>query len=628
MLAAVPTSEHTVREHTVQIAGERRAQIDGRGIARTQLPRPWALALATAIPLSVLYLILRPPSGDLAAATYRGEVFARAGLTLWDNGWYGGHYLPGYSLLAPALGSLTGERLLLVLSTIAAAGLFGLIAERAFSLGGARVAAVSFALGASVTMLSGRVAFSLGLAVGLLAVVALQRGRRPVFGLPAALALAALTSLSSPVAGAFLALGGVAYALAGAAGGTRGAAGGTRGAVGGTRGAAGGTRGAVGATGVAGATGVSRGQVRRGLAFAAAALAPILLLTLAFPEGGWEPFAPSVFWPGLAGVALIALLLPRVASALEPRAVRVLTWGAWLYALALIGSFALHTPVGSNAARLGELLAAPLVAGALWEHQNLKNGGPGSPAFGRLRHPRVALVALAPALLYWQLETPINDVSALGGDPSVNVSYYAPLLGELERRARGAPLRVEVPLMGAHWESVYLPEHGSILLARGWERQLDTRYAALFYAPTLTAAAYRGWLYENAISYVALPDVRLDFAGAAEGRLIAHGLPYLREVWRSPHWRLFAVSGARALAQPPALLTEVGADSFTLAAPRPGSYGVRVRFTPYWAIEQGRGCVRDGPGGWTTVEARTAGTIRVGIDFSLTRIFSKGPRCA
>lgn len=151
---------------------------------------------------------------------------------------------------------------------------------------------------------------------------------------------------------------------------------------------------------------------RRGLAFAAAALAPILLLTLAFPEGGWEPFAPSVFWPGVAGVALIALLLPRAVSDLAPRAASALTWGAWLYVLALIGAFALRTPVGSNAARLGALFAAPLVAGALWERR------------------RVALLALAPVLLYWQLETPLNDVSALAGDPSVNASYYAPLLGE------------------------------------------------------------------------------------------------------------------------------------------------------------------------------------------------------
>jgi hypothetical protein len=224
-------------------------------------------------------------------------------------------------------------------------------------------------------------------------------------------------------------------------------------------------------------------------------------------------------------------------------------------------------------------------------------------------------------------------VSELVGDHSVNASYYAPLLGELQERAGKAPLRVEVPMVGTHWESVYLPEHGSILLARGWERQLDTRYAALFYegegaGQALTPAAYRAWLYENAVSYVALPDVRLDFSGVAEGRLIARGLPYLHEVWRSAHWRLYAVRGALPLASPPAVLTGVGADSFTLAAPRAGSYTVRVRFTPYWALVRGHGCVRSAPGGWTEVDARVAGTLRVDIHFSLARVFDHGPRCA
>jgi hypothetical protein len=525
------------------------------------LARPWAIALAVSIPLAVLYLALEPPSGDLAAATYRSDQFARVGLTLWDNGWYGGHYLPGYSLLAPALGALLGNRVLLALCTVGAAASFGLIVQRVFPPEGARIAAGSFALGASVTMLSGRVAFGLGLLVGLLAVLALQWGRVPI-----ALALAVLTSLASPVAGAFLALGGLAYALTGGA--------------------------------------------RRGLALAAAALAPILALTVAFPEGGWEPFAPSLFWPGLAGVALIALMLPRLAGGLSPRAARTLAWGAWLYAVALIGAYALRTPVGGNAARLGALFAAPLVAGALWERR------------------RLALLLLAPALLYWQLETPLNDVSELAGDPSVHASYDAPLLGELERRAHREPLRVEVPMVGSHWESAHLAEHGSILLARGWERQLDTRYGARFYeGPPLNATAYRAWLSENAVAYVALPDVRLDYSAAAEGRLIARGLPYLREVWRGAHWRLFAVVGAPPLAAGPAVLTGVGADSFTLAAPRPGSYVVRVRFTPYWALLRGRGCVRAAPGGWTGVDARAAGVIRVGIAFSLARVFDHGPRC-
>jgi len=560
------------------------------------------LALAVSVPAAVLYLILQPPSGDLAAATYRGNLFARAGFTLWDNGWYGGHYLPGYSLLAPAVGALVGERLLLALSTVAAAVLFGLAAQRAFSAGGARIAAASFAVGASVTMLSGRVAFGLGLAVALAALVALatsvepvaqsapRPARRPVFGLSLALVLAVLTSLSSPVAGAFLALAAAAYASAG----------------------------------------LGTGATRRGLAVAAAALGPIVLLALAFPEGGWEPFAPSVFWPAFGGVAAIALLLPRMAGDLQPNAARTLARGAWLYEAALLGAFVLRTPVGSNAARLGAMFAAPLAAGALWEHRRPSGKeGPGPRTKSLLRHPLV-LLALAPALLYWQLETPINDVAALAGDPSVHASYYRPLLAELQDRADGAPLRVEVPLTGAHWEAAFLPDQGPILLARGWERQLDTRDAALFYEEEghrLTAAAYKEWLQENGVSYVALPDVRLDFAGAAEGRLVARGLPYLREIWRSAHWRLFAVAGAPPLATPPAVLTETGSDSFTLGVPRAGAYGVRVRFTPYWALTQGHGCVRAAPHGWTAVDARAAGTIRVAVVFSLGRLFDHGPRC-
>jgi hypothetical protein len=693
--------------------------------ARALLTRPWALALASAIPLTALYLALEPPSGDLAAASYRSEVFARSGFTLWDNGWYGGHYLPGYSVLAPALGALAGERLLLGLCTIATAVLFALIAQRVFGLAAARVAAVSFALGACVTMLSGRVAFSLGLAVGLLAVLALMH-RRPA----AAVALGALTSLCSPVAGAFLALAGLAHALArGRAGSRHGAAPGRRGGAGDVDGHSFGGRRARARTrasasrehihppprspgdgphGVGdthhsssdGPGGVDDGHRRlgdgpgsagdaprrprnepggtgdadrwpggrprlreearlHGLSLAAAALTPIVLFALAFPEGGYEPFAASVFWPGLAGVTLIALALPRLGGDLRPGVARALASGVWLYALALIGSYALRTPVGSNAARLGELFAAPLVAGVVWEGlrqdevrrrkdgkhrwQDEKHRWHGEnhlwhdlevdrlsphPAFPAwLRHP-LALAALALVLLYWQLETPLNDLAALAGDPSVNASYYAPLLAELQRRAHGEPLRVEVPQTGAHWESAYLPEHGSILLARGWERQLDTRDAALFYGPTLTASTYQRWLTENAVSYVALPDIRLDFAGEAEGRLIARGLPYLREVWRSPHWRLYVVAGAPPLAQAPAQLVAVGADSFTLAAPRTGSYEVRLRFTPYWALQRGDGCVRSAPNGWTTVQARAAGTIRVGIDFSLARVFSDGQRCA
>jgi hypothetical protein len=444
------------------------------------LARPWALALAVAIPLTLAYLIWMPPAADLAAAMYRSDLFARVGFALRDHGWYAahGHYLLGYSLLSPALGALLGVRVELALSAIAASILFGLIAERVFGLAAGRAAAGLFALGFCVGLLSGRVPYDLGFAIGLGSVLALLRGR-----LVLALTLAVLTSAASPVAGAFLALAGLAYALACRHEESRG-----------------------------------RDQ---GLALAAAALLPIVTLALAFPEGGYEPFAPSAFWPALVGLLLIALLLPQ--GTLTPRARRTMRLGAALYSLALIGAFAIETPLGGNATRLAALLAAPLLAGVLWS-----------------RH-RLALGLLAPVLLYWMLFTPISNVMALTGNPSVEASYYAPLRAELRVLQHGGPTIVEVPLTAAHWEAANLAGHDGVSLARGWERQLDTRYDALFYRPRLTASAYSTWLRENRVAYVALPDTKLDYAGKAEGALVAHGLPYLHEVWHSQHWRLYEV---------------------------------------------------------------------------------------
>ena len=488
---------------------------------------PWALALAVAIPLLAAYLILSPPTGDLAAATYRSDLFGRVGFTTWDTGWYAahGHWLPGYSLLSPAFGWLLGVHLLLAFSALAACVLFALIAQEAFAGAAARVAAASFAFGFCIELLSGRVPYDLGFAIGLGAVLALMQGC-----IVWALALAVLTSLASPVAGAFLALAGLSGAL-----------------------------------GIAIEQDTIRGdkrdkkdkhtkdedeqdedilvRVRAGeahqnirstlrpldpsvrpcIALAAASLLPILALSLAFPEGGHEPFSPSLFWMTLSGVVLFALLLPR--GPLSIRAHRIVRVGAALYALALIGSFVIATPLGGNAARLAPALAAPLVAGVLWERR------------------RLTLLALAPLLLYWQLVTPTHDLAASAGNPSTSAAYYAPLLSELKLLRKDAPTILEVPLTQSHWEAAYVAGHDGISLARGWDRQLDTRYGAIFYRPTLSRFAYRGWLAENKVAYVALPDAPLDSAGRLEGKLIASGLPYLRELWHSKHWRLYRVMG-------------------------------------------------------------------------------------
>jgi hypothetical protein len=535
------------------------------------------VSVALATPLSILYLILLPPSGDLAAATYRSDLFARAGFTVWDNGWYAGHALPAYSLLAPALGAWLGVRVLLALSAIAAAALFGLLSARALPLPSARAASLAFAFGFCAELPSGRVPYDLGVAIAIAAALAMSAA--PSAGtLAATVALAIATSASSPVAGAFLALAGVAVALP--------------------------------------AIAARRKVATAPIVAAAAALTTILLLALAFPEGGYEPFAAAAFWPELAAAAAIAALLPR--GGLSTTGRRTLRVAACLYALALTISFLAKTPMGGNVVRLGAMFGPPILVGVLWSGAGISIGR--RPAASRL-----VLLVLCPLLLYWQLATAIDDQVALAADPTVQASFYAPLRAELLRLAAGRPIRVEVPLTNAHWESVYLPG-GPISIARGWERQLDTRYDALFYR-RLSAGEYQHWLALNAIDYVALPNAKLDSAGIEEQRLIAAGLPYLREVWGNPHWRLFALRDPTPLAQAPARMLAIGVDSFTLAVPRPGSYEVRLHWTPYWALSEASGCISQAPDGFTEVQAHTAGTIRVAIAPSLSRLFSQGPRC-
>ena len=83
------------------------------------LPRRWLVVSA----LAIIYLVMAPLSADHAAQTFRTELFELSGPTVWNNYWFGGHYLPTYSLLSPPLGAWIGFRVmgaLAVLGTVAA----------------------------------------------------------------------------------------------------------------------------------------------------------------------------------------------------------------------------------------------------------------------------------------------------------------------------------------------------------------------------------------------------------------------------------------------------------------------------------------------------------------------------
>lgn len=194
-----------------------------------------------------------------------------------------------------------------------------------------------------------------------------------------------------------------------------------------------------------------------------------------------------------------------------------------------------------------------------------------------------------------------------GSDPSASSEYHRPLLDYLASTGREG--RIEVVPMRRHWEAYHLA--AELPLARGWERQTDRRLNPLFYEDDLTAGTYRDWLTDNAVRWVALPDVDLDAAGLDEAALLASPPSYLRPVWSDAHWQVWEVVGASELVSGPGRLVAWGSASIVVEADAPGTLLVREHASPSWRVVDGTAsgaCIRDGSD-WLRVDVAAAGTV-------------------
>jgi hypothetical protein len=343
---------------------------------------------------------------------------------------------------------------------------------------------------------------------------------------------------------------------------------------------------------------------RAGVEIAIAALGTAILLAYAFPEGGTEPFVFSSFQPAILIAIVVFLAIPKEE--------RLLRYGVAAYAAALAGAFLIDSPMGGNATRMGALFLGPALAFGLWKRQ------------------RVLLLALiAPFLIYWQWSPVVRDLETVHAQPSVKEDYYAPVIDFLRGEMRDQQYRVEVVPVEHHWESAFMPR--GLYIARGWERQLDRKLNEIFYEEEngpLTPQAYRHWLDDLAVGFVALPHSRLDYAGEAEKRVIRAGVPYLDPVFKSSDWTIYRVRDPEPLAIGAGDLAKLKPEGFVLDADSPGSILVRVRWTPYWSIARGTACVEESPTGFTRVTVPEPGRVRVGVDFAPWRAISGGQRCA
>jgi hypothetical protein len=98
-------------------------------------------------------------------------------------------------------------------------------------------------------------------------------------------------------------------------------------------------------------------------------------------------------------------------------------------------------------------------------------------------------------------------------------------------------------------------------------------------------------------------------------------------VWRSAHWIVYAVRAPTPLASEPAVVTRLAPDSVDLNAARAGTAVVHVRYTPYWALARGSGCVERAPGDLVRLRLRAPGPVRLVTRFAPGRIVSRAPRC-
>ena len=256
--------------------------------------------------------------GDLAAQDAWAEFVGRHPDSAYNLAWYGGMHPVSYSVVSPYLMSVLGVRTTMMIAGTISAGLLTLILIRSRSVRNPLWASLAGVFALLCNAASGRVTYGLGLVFGLGAVAVVfcwpyrWRYKRWAKALCAA-PLAALATMSSPVAGLFVGLVAVALFL----------------------------------------------QKRRPGAWALG-LAPAAVVAVSawlFPFSGTQPMLFGSMILPLASGVLVYFLVPR-----EWITVRIT---AAVYSIGVILVWLVSSQIGSNISRLAMLFAGVALIAAL-----------------------------------------------------------------------------------------------------------------------------------------------------------------------------------------------------------------------------------------------------------------------
>lgn len=533
--------------------------LDRRGVSRmarrvTAVVAQPAGAGALAGAIALALMLFAPPGGDQAAHLYLTQAWREHGWQLWDNFWYSGRYAQvNYSLLFYPLAAMAGTTTIVTGSCAGAAAAFAALVRRRWPAIATGPAA-AFAVLVPLAVAAGTYPFLLGLALALGALLAVVAGR-PVLALAAVLA----TALAHPLALAFLLV--VLIAIA------------------------------------ASTPGWWRSRGSRAVAAGTLVVAGAQALLLrGFSAGdGQYPFDPRDAL-AIAGFCAVGLLLTRGIP--DQRPIRAVFVG---YAVLGTVAFALSSPLGGNVVRLLLLMGAPLLL---------------LPLAARGFRPRGIAAACMLAVVLWQALPAVAWWRTASESRAQHQDFWYPVIAFLQEH-RDRNFRVEVVATADKWEAFYLANRG-VPLARGWYRQDDFPANAVLYGP-LSARAYESWLRRTGVRYVLLPEGPLDYSAQNEARLLRSGRSGLRPVAQLGGWTIFELPRPTPIATPAGQIEVLSLTSsgLVLRVARPGTYRLRLRYTPYWRVESGAACAAPRDPWGTDLRVDRAGIIRLSFDVRL-----------
>jgi hypothetical protein len=125
------------------------------------------------------------------------------------------------------------------------------------------------------------------------------------------------------------------------------------------------------------------------------------------------------------------------------------------------------------------------------------------------------------------------------------------------------------------------------------------------------------------VKYVFLPHAPLDWSGPRETSILETSSDFTR-VWNDSEWTVYQLKDPSPMAvgltgQPDPTVTKLLHQALYLTVPEAGDYLIKVTYSPYWEITQGKGSLRQSSEGsdFLVLHATRAGNYGIQVQVTL-----------